>query len=192
MVVALLERDEARRMGSTNTGLSVLSRLVSDGELTKVEANHFGLNLNLVENLSIVNTNNRPNHFRDDDHVAQVSLDNLGLTLAVSGSLLGLAQLLDEGVGTTLDSALEATASTGVEHLHKLFSGHGKELVELDSTEGKLAEGTLLLKLSGVNISLNMVSYLFKEEKYGWMDSERLEGHLPYGRVSDKGWPILE
>lgn len=39
----LLERNETRRVGSTNTGTTVLDGLVSDGELTQVVSNHFGL-----------------------------------------------------------------------------------------------------------------------------------------------------
>ncbi len=40
----LLERDEAGRVGGTDTGAAVLHRLVRDRELAKVVANHLGLN----------------------------------------------------------------------------------------------------------------------------------------------------
>jgi hypothetical protein len=44
----------------------VLNRLVGDGELRKVVTNHLRLNLNLVEGLAIVDTDDA------SDHVAEV------------------------------------------------------------------------------------------------------------------------
>lgn len=43
------------------------------------------LNFDLVEGLSVVHTNLASNHLGDDDHVTQMSLDNIGLL--TSGSL---------------------------------------------------------------------------------------------------------
>lgn len=74
-----LERNEPGRVGSTNTRPSVLDRLVTDGELSKIMANHLGLDLNLIEGLAIVDSNNAPNHFRYNDHVAKVSSNWLRL-----------------------------------------------------------------------------------------------------------------
>lgn len=51
----------------------MLDRFVTDGELSKIMANHLGLDLNLIEGLAIVDSNNAPNHFRYNDHVAKVS-----------------------------------------------------------------------------------------------------------------------
>jgi len=54
-----------------------------------------------------------------------------------------------------------------------LLSGHGLELFEFDSTVGELAESTLLLEFSSVNISLpHQISILLREDKRGidgWM-----------------------
>lgn len=88
-------------MGSTDTGLAVLDRLVGDGELSQVEADHLGLDLHLSEGLAVVDADNGANHFGNDDHVAQVGVDD-GRLLLNGGLLLGLAQLLDQGEGTTL------------------------------------------------------------------------------------------
>jgi hypothetical protein len=59
-------------VGGTNTGPTVLNRLVGDGELRKVVTNHLRLNLNLVEGLAIVDTDDASDHLRDNDHVAEV------------------------------------------------------------------------------------------------------------------------
>lgn len=50
----------------------------------------------LVEGLSIVDTNDRPNHLRDNDHIPQVRPHRLWL-LAAGCFPLGLPQLLDQG-----------------------------------------------------------------------------------------------
>lgn len=60
-------------MGSTNTRPTVLDRLVGDGELGKVAADHLRLDLNLIEGLAIVHSNDTPNHLRHYDHVLKVS-----------------------------------------------------------------------------------------------------------------------
>ena len=57
----------------------MLDRLVGDGELSKVVANHLRLNLNHVEGLAIVDPDDAPNHLRDYDHVAEVSPHRLRL-----------------------------------------------------------------------------------------------------------------
>ena len=50
----------------------MLDRLVRDGELCEVVANHLRLDLNLVECLAVVDTNDASNHLRDNDHVAEM------------------------------------------------------------------------------------------------------------------------
>jgi hypothetical protein len=42
-VLSLLERDKSRRVGSSNTGPTVLHRLVRDRELSQIVTNHLGL-----------------------------------------------------------------------------------------------------------------------------------------------------
>ena len=57
----------------------MLDRLVRDGELCEVVANHLRLDLNLVEGLAIVDTDDATNHLRHNDHVAEVGPDGLWL-----------------------------------------------------------------------------------------------------------------
>jgi len=59
-------------VSGTDTGPTVLDRLVGDGELSEVVANHLRLDLNLVECLAIVDTDDASNHLRDNDHVAEM------------------------------------------------------------------------------------------------------------------------
>lgn len=70
-----LQRDETRRVGSTDTGLTMFYRLVSDGEFSKVVSNHLGLNFNSVELLAVVHTHNASDHFRNNNHVAEMGLN---------------------------------------------------------------------------------------------------------------------
>ena len=169
---SLLQRNEARRVGGTNTGATVLDGLVGDGELAEVVSNHFGLDFNLVEGLAVVDTNVGTDHLRDDDHVTEVGLDDLGLLLRTAG-LLGLADALDEGGGLGLQAARETAANTGSAHLDELFGGHVADLLQIDSTVRKLAEGSPLLQFSSIDISLQRVSLPFgKVVIFGkkWMD----------------------
>ena len=50
-------------------------------------ANHLWLDLDIVEGLAIVNSNNTANHLGHHDHVAKVSADRVGLSIS-SSSLL--------------------------------------------------------------------------------------------------------
>lgn len=65
-------------MGSTNTGATVLNRLISDGELAKVMTNHLGADFDLIISLAIVNTHDGSNHLREDDHITKMGFHNLG------------------------------------------------------------------------------------------------------------------
>ncbi len=60
--MCLLEGDEARRGAGTNAGAAVLAWLVRDGELGQVVADHLGLDLNLVEGLTVVHADDGANH----------------------------------------------------------------------------------------------------------------------------------
>jgi hypothetical protein len=69
------QRNKPRGVGGTDTGPAMLDRLIGDGELSKVVADHLRLDLNLVEGLAVVDTNNASNHLRDNDHVTEMCLD---------------------------------------------------------------------------------------------------------------------
>jgi len=106
-------------MGGTNTRSSVLDWLVGDREFTKVVTNHLWLDLDLVELLSGVNTDNRADHLGDDNHVTEVGLDEVRLLIR-PGLLLGLAKLLDQAHWLALETAVETTAGTGVHDITEL------------------------------------------------------------------------
>ena len=57
----------------------MLDWLVGEGELCQVVANHLRLDLNLIEALAIVDTNDASDHLRDNDHVAEVGPHRLRL-----------------------------------------------------------------------------------------------------------------
>lgn len=150
----LLERDEARRVGGTDTGATVVYRLVGDGKLTEVVSDHLGLDLNLVEGLAVVDANNGSDHFWDNDHVAEVRLDNRGLVLA-SGGKLGLSQTLEERLGTDLDVALEGAAGTAVKHRNELILGQLQEILELNAAVRVRTERAFLAKFGNVGFGLH-------------------------------------
>merc|ERR1719384_1240661 len=146
LVVPLLEGDESGAVGGSNTGPTVLNRLVGDGELAQVVSNHLWLDLNLCEDLAVVNANNGASHLGDNDHVPEVGLDHVGLL--VGGSLLLLLpQLLDQGHGLPLESPGELPPDPADKQLHQLLVVHVKELVKVDPPVGELPEGPPLLQL---------------------------------------------
>ena len=145
---ALLEGNETGRVSGTNTGATVLDALVGDGELSEVVSDHLGLDLDLVEGLSVVDTNDGSDHLGDDDHVTEVSLDNSGL-LHGGGILLGLTELLDQTHGLALKTTLETSAGASVDEVHELLGREVQELVEVDSAVRELAERSLLLHIDG-------------------------------------------
>lgn len=102
--------------------------ILRDREFSQVVSNHLGLNLNLVELLSRVDTDNATNHLRNDNHVSQMSLDKIRLLIWL-GLLLGLAELLDETHWLALQSTVETTAGAGVNDITELIRGEIEESV---------------------------------------------------------------
>jgi hypothetical protein len=88
--------------------------------------NHLGLDLDLVELLSRVDTDDGSDHLGDDDHVTEVGLDEVGLLVGLS-LLLGLAELLDQAHGLALETAVEPSAGTGVDEVAELLGGEVQE-----------------------------------------------------------------
>lgn len=74
-------------MSRTNTRAVMLHRSISKRELAQVVTNHLSLNLNVVEVVTIVHTNNTSNHLRNNNHVTEMSLHRLR-TLILSGRSL--------------------------------------------------------------------------------------------------------
>eukprot|EP01084_Bolivina_argentea_P298334 514089_1 len=142
----LLQGDELGAMGGTDTGATVLDGLVGQRELGQVVGDHLSLDLNSVELLAVVDTDDGADHLGHDDHVAQVGADGLGL-LTNLHELLGLAELLHQGHGLALETASETATSTGVDHLGELLVLEGQKGLDLEATVLELVELTLLLQL---------------------------------------------
>lgn len=90
--------------------------------------NHLRLDFDLVEFLSRVDTNDGTDHLWDDDHISQVSLDNVWLLIWL-GLLLCLTELLDQTHWLALETAVEPTAGTGVDNITELIGGEVEESV---------------------------------------------------------------
>lgn len=106
---------------------------------------HLGLDFDLVELLTGVDTDDGADHLGDDDHVTEVGLDEVGLLVGL-GLLLCLAELLDETHGLALKTTVEASAGTGVDNIAELLGREVEELVKVDTTVGELLEGSLGLE----------------------------------------------
>lgn len=100
-------------------------------------ADHLGLDLDLVELLSGVDTNDRADHLWDDNHVTQVRLDEVWLLVGL-GLLLSLTELLDQTHRLALESAVEATTSARVNNVAQLVGR------EVEQSERGLAGGSPL------------------------------------------------
>jgi hypothetical protein len=102
--------------------------ILCDREFSKVVANHLGFDLDLVELLAGVNTNDTANHFGDNDHVTKVCLDEIWFLVGF-GLLLGLSQLLNQAHWFSLKTAVEPAASASVHDIPELFGGKVEEPV---------------------------------------------------------------
>jgi hypothetical protein len=89
-------------------------------------SHHFRLNFYLIEFLARVDTNDATNHLRNDNHVSQMGLDEIGLLVGLS-LLLSFAELLDEAHGLALQTAVEPATGTSVDDIAQLVGGEVKE-----------------------------------------------------------------
>ena len=106
----------------------------------------FYLDFNLIESLAVVNANNGTSHLRNDNHIAQVCLDNVRFLIGRTFLLL-LTQFLDQSQRLTFKTTTDFPPDTARKQLHQLFIAHVKELIQIDSTVGKLTESPLFLQL---------------------------------------------
>lgn len=83
-----------------------------------------------TEDLAVVDADDRADHLGDDDHVAEVGLDDGGLLVGLALGL-GLAELLHERKRLALEAALEATTGTRVDELGEGSRVEVEELREL-------------------------------------------------------------
>jgi len=146
-------------VSSTDTWTTVLDWLVRDGEFSQVVTNHLGLDLDLVELLSGVDTDDAANHLWDDNHVTEMGLDEVWLLIWL-GLLLSLAELLDQAHWLALETTVESSAGTGMDEIAELFGGEVEELLEINTSVGELSEGSLGLLLGGVNGVVFGISHL--------------------------------
>lgn len=109
---------------------------------TQVMADHVRLDLDLVEHLAVVHTNDGANHLWYDDHVPQVRLDRGGL-LKLGALLLSLPELLDESHGLPVQAAGKLAAHAGRDELHQLLRAQVKKRIEVDAAVRKLAKRPL-------------------------------------------------
>lgn len=106
-------------------------------------ASHLRLDLDLVEGLTVVNTNDRSNHLGNNNHVTEMGLDGSRL-LVRSGILLSNTQLLDETHGLAVKTTSESAASTSMDNLAELLGVKLKEIGKVNTTVGELLEVSLL------------------------------------------------
>ena len=172
---SLLQRNELRRVSSTNTRTVVLHRLVRQRELAQIVTDHLSLDFNVVEVATVVHTNNRTNHLGNHDHVTQVSLHRVRTLVLRSLSLLylntgnynthSLTQSLDQRLRLSLQTTTESATSTSlhihqyslnnkpltntyINQFHQILWRHIQQLVQIHSTVCELLERSLLLLLS--------------------------------------------
>jgi len=85
-------------------------------------ANHLRLDFHLVELLSRIYTNDATNHLGDDDHISQMSLDQVWFLVWLC-LLLRLSELLDQAHGLALEATVETTAGTSMDDIAELVGG---------------------------------------------------------------------
>lgn len=120
----------------------MLHGLVTDAKLPKIESHHLGLNLYLIVLLAGIDPNHRPNHLRHNDHISQVRLHQVGLLVRLC-VLFGAAEFLDEAHGFSLEAAVEAAASAGMDDITELFGGEVEEPAR--SVKKGLMEGDVMI-----------------------------------------------
>jgi len=126
----------------------VLDGFVRAREFSEVVASHLWLDLDRVENLAVVNSDNGTNHFWDNNHVSEVSLDDSRFFVG-RGLLLGLTKLLDQTQGLSLEATIETPANAGLNDVEELLVAEIQELLKLDATVGKSSECPFFLELGG-------------------------------------------
>ena len=92
------------------------------------------LDLDIDKELAVVNTNYGADHLGDDGHVSQVSLDG-GRLVVGSGGLLSLAQLLEQRVVSTGNTACKTTTNAASQKLQKLLLALVQQSLELNAAE---------------------------------------------------------
>lgn len=79
--------------------------------------------------LAVVDTDHASDHFRNDDHVTKMGLDDSRFLIRRS-LLLGLAQLLNETHRAAFETTLEPAAGTGMDELLICMRVEGDGLID--------------------------------------------------------------
>lgn len=117
----LFQRDKTWRVGSTNTGSTVLNRFVCNWEFAEVVSNHFWLNFNLIEGFSVIDSNNGAYHLWKDEHVSQMCFDDFGLFIWRS-FFFCLPQSLEQSHWFSLQTTRKTPASSRIHQFHQLLT----------------------------------------------------------------------
>lgn len=118
------------------------NRGVRDGEFTQVVANHFRLDFNRVEDLTVVDSNDGTDHFWDNDHVSQVGLDSSRLFVRLSGQL-GSSQLQDQTLRLGTQTSGESSSNSSRSQLDELFGFQFQQVLQVNTLVGEGLESSL-------------------------------------------------
>ena len=89
------------------------------------------LDFNLVESLAVVNANNGTSHLRNDNHIAQVCLDNVRFLIGGTFLLL-FTQFLDQSQRLTFKTATDFSPDAARPHI--TLMSHCNKFFVLDRT----------------------------------------------------------
>lgn len=153
MIIILYDLSQRHESGRSVTGSTVSDWGVGDRELTQVVANHLWLDLNGVENLTVVDTDDGTNHLWDNNHVSQVGLDNSWLLVSWGGQLSS-SQLGNQTHWLRAQTSGESSSDSGAAKLGELLGVHLDQLGKVNTLEGEGLEGSLPLVSYFVSISL--------------------------------------
>ncbi|EER33666.1 40S ribosomal protein S15 [Candida tropicalis MYA-3404] len=122
--IHLSQWHEFRRSVTSST---VSNWSISNGEFTQVVTNHFWFDFNSVENFTIVNTDNRTNHFWNNDHVSQVSFDSSWSFIWLSVSS-GNSQFFNQTHWFGVQTSGESSSDSSTTQFGEFFSWHFNQI----------------------------------------------------------------
>ena len=127
---SLFQWDET---GSSSTGSTMSDWGVSNGEFTQIVTQHFWSDFHLVENLTVVDTDDGTDHFWNNDHVSHVGSDWSWLFI-FWGSQLGSSQLLHETGWLGSHTTGKSSSNSSWGQLDEIFSGHFQQFFQIDTS----------------------------------------------------------
>ena len=135
-------------MGGTNTGSTVFNGFVGNGEFSEIMTNHFWLDFDLIEGFAVVNADDGSGHFRDDDHISQMSFNDVGFFVGQTFLLL-LSEFLDQSHRLPFQTPSELSPDSAREQFHQLFIVLIQQLIQIHASVREFSEGSLLSQFSG-------------------------------------------